>query len=129
MRKMEEIGVMLRAAREELSVTMEDLYERTKIKMRFLEAIEEGRFSEVPGEAYLRGFLKLYAQEVGLDPKEILKRYEKGTKGKKRDSSLAVPLTRQELRMKRRVKRKRQRLRAALFLILLLFVLWYVLRS
>jgi cytoskeletal protein RodZ len=47
----------------------------TRIPSSSLAAIERDRFDELPGEVFVRGFLKSYAQAVGLLPAEVLARY------------------------------------------------------
>ena len=61
----------LRAGRESLGLSINDVFKRTRIKVEFLRAIESGRLAALP-EAYAGLFLKNYAQELGLDPSEVL---------------------------------------------------------
>lgn len=72
---MQEIGGLLRDAREAQGMTLEDVERVTKIRRRYLGAIENGDFSQVPGEVQLRGFMRNYAAAVGLDPGAIIGRY------------------------------------------------------
>jgi cytoskeletal protein RodZ len=67
-----EIGRTLREAREARGLTFETVEDRTKIRARYLVALEAERFDELPGEAYARGFLRTYADAVGLDGQEVL---------------------------------------------------------
>ncbi|WP_058303999.1 helix-turn-helix domain-containing protein [Gorillibacterium timonense] len=71
-----ELGQMLKKARLDKGITMEDLQETTKIRKRYLEAIEEGNFKVLPGNFYVRAFIKSYAEAVGLDPNEVLGLYK-----------------------------------------------------
>ena len=64
-----------REHRKQHSITLEEISERTKINIRFLEAIEEGNFDVLP-ETYLRLFLRAYAVEIGVDPDEAIEKYE-----------------------------------------------------
>jgi len=61
--------------REEHSITLEEISERTKINLRFLKAIEEGNFDILP-ETYMRLFLRAYAIEIGIDPDEAIEKLE-----------------------------------------------------
>ncbi|MGC9512798.1 MAG: helix-turn-helix domain-containing protein [Fidelibacterota bacterium] len=62
---------LLKKKRIQKKITLEDLSLKTKINVRYFEAIERGDFSALP-ETYIRLFLKSYAQELGLDFEEIL---------------------------------------------------------
>lgn len=72
----EGFGAYLRKKREERGLSLEELVERTKIPMRHLEAIESGRFHLLPGPAYVRGFLRLYASALELDPEAIVSLFQ-----------------------------------------------------
>lgn len=65
----------LRRAREKAGLSIEELSSRTKIQITLLEAIEAGNFARVPGGLFVRGFLRAYAREVGLDPEEVVSQY------------------------------------------------------
>lgn len=69
------IGEELRQAREERGVSLGDLSERTKIRISALRAIEADDWQHLPGGVITRGFLKLCAREVGVDPDAIAERY------------------------------------------------------
>ena len=66
----------LRAHREAIGMSLEELFERTRINPEYLRAIETGNYDVLP-EIYIRLFLKKYAQEVGLDVEETLDKYDK----------------------------------------------------
>ncbi|WP_068608453.1 RodZ domain-containing protein [Paenibacillus swuensis] len=69
---MSELGQLLKNARLEKGYTLEDVQDITKIRKHYLEAIEEGNFKALPGNFYVRAFIKTYAETVGLDPEETL---------------------------------------------------------
>ncbi len=73
---LEELGATLQQARQKKSLSLEELEIRTKIKVRYLDAIECGDLSRLPAEVYLKGFLRGYAKVVGLDPDEIITQYQ-----------------------------------------------------
>lgn len=77
---MDEIGQKLRAARVEKGLTIDDLQQKTKIQKRYLIAIEEGQFNQLPGDFYVRAFVKQYADEVGLNSAELLNEYDASMK-------------------------------------------------
>lgn len=68
---MTELGQKLREAREAKGFSLDQLQEMTKIQKRYLVSIEEGNYDVLPGEFYVRGFIKQYAEAVGLNPEEI----------------------------------------------------------
>jgi cytoskeletal protein RodZ len=73
---MKEIGEKLRAAREARKISLQEIQDTTKIRRRYLEAIESGAMEVIPGEVYRRGFIINYANAVGLDGEELLRQSE-----------------------------------------------------
>ena len=72
----------LKAAREYKKVTLEEISASTKINVNFLQALEDGRWDILP-EPYIKGFLKAYAQSVGMNVLKVLKKYDELEKGVK----------------------------------------------
>lgn len=69
---MKELGRLLREKRESKGLSVDDLYQRTRIRQRVIEAIESGRFDEVPGgEVYARGFIRTMCEELGINYQEV----------------------------------------------------------
>jgi Helix-turn-helix domain len=62
-----EIGNSLRAARERQGLGYPEVELATKIRAKYIRALEEEDFDAVPGDAYVRGFLRTYADYLGLD--------------------------------------------------------------
>ncbi len=69
------LGTFLKHQRERRGVSVAELSRVTRIPLMSLEAIESDRFDELPGEVFVRGFLKAYAQAVALVPADVLARY------------------------------------------------------
>lgn len=69
---MADIGQILKNARKEKGLTLDDLQQTTKIQKRYLIAIEEDNFDSLPGKFYVRAFIKQYAETVGLNAEELL---------------------------------------------------------
>ncbi|MDR7417597.1 MAG: DUF4115 domain-containing protein [Armatimonadota bacterium] len=63
-----DIGAALRQARVERGLSLTELQARTKVRARYLAALEEGRFQDLPPYPFARGFLQTAAEELGLDP-------------------------------------------------------------
>lgn len=87
---MQQIARQLKEAREEQGITLEMLHQRTKIRIRYLQAIETGAFHLVPGQVYLKGFIRSYARVVGVDAEPLLKEYDQ-TSGESAAPERAVP--------------------------------------
>lgn len=62
-----EVGAVLRAARLKRGASLEAVAQQTRIPKRYLEALENDRFSEFPAIVYLRGFMKEYCEHLDLD--------------------------------------------------------------
>jgi cytoskeletal protein RodZ len=65
------VGDQLRDAREARGVDVYRVERDTKIRAKFISALEAGDFAELPGDVYIRGFLRNYASYLGLDPDEM----------------------------------------------------------
>lgn len=72
---MGELGTILRETRESLGLSIEQAEQETRIRRVFLEALEEERFDQLPGDVYVRGFIRNYGRYLGLDPQELLPLY------------------------------------------------------
>jgi cytoskeletal protein RodZ len=82
----------LYAARERKGVDLYRAERDTKIRARYLAALERGEYKELPGDVYTKGFLRNYALYLGLDPEEILGQWrrERGD-GAQARPALAIP--------------------------------------
>ena len=69
-------GQILCKAREAKSWDLAEAEEATKIRVRYLQALEEENYSVLPGNAYIKGFLRTYAKNLGLNPEEVLSLYK-----------------------------------------------------
>lgn len=70
------IGRLLRTSREERYVSLDQASKALHIRARYLQALEEGNFPELPGVAYTKGYLQSYAAYLQLDKEEMLRRFE-----------------------------------------------------
>ena len=66
-----DIGSQLRAAREAHSLTLEQVFKATRIKVSYLEAIEANQFQALPGPVQARGFVRSYANFLDLDGEHL----------------------------------------------------------
>lgn len=76
MQALKDIGALLRQTREERGLSLEQLQSETKIRLRYLEALEAGDESIIPGEVYVKGFLRFYANQLGLDGHALVEEYK-----------------------------------------------------
>lgn len=73
---MESIGHFLRSERELRQLSLEELAQTTRIPLRSLQLLEDDRMESLPGDVFVRGFVKSYAKAVGLGVEEVLRRYD-----------------------------------------------------
>ncbi|HUI68295.1 MAG TPA: RodZ domain-containing protein [Nitrospirota bacterium] len=69
------LGKYLRDAREAMGIDIRDAAMQTRISVNYLHALEEEDFSKLPGEVFVKGFLKNYGRFLHLEEAEVLKRY------------------------------------------------------
>lgn len=81
----------LKEAREKAAISLKEIASKTRIDIKFLQAIEEGKFDVMP-EVYIRAFLKEYASHSNLNPAEVLRKYELAKENKPIDEMDEEPL-------------------------------------
>lgn len=81
---MESIGDTLREARRSKRASLEDASRSTKIKLDILEKLEADEFDRLAAPMYTKGFLKLYADYLGLDSQQIVDAYLESQGGLRR---------------------------------------------
>lgn len=74
--RLSELGNQLKEARLEKNYSLDELQQITKIQKRYLVGIEEGNYAVMPGNFYVRAFIKQYAEAVGLDPEVLFEQFE-----------------------------------------------------
>jgi cytoskeletal protein RodZ len=72
---MSDLGDLLREARESQGLSLEQVETDTRIRHRFLVALESGVYEALPGQVYVKGFLRTYASYLGLDAEQVLGLY------------------------------------------------------
>lgn len=73
---MARLGEALRAQRERMGITLEQAAEDTRIRDKFLRALEGGDYQTLPGVVYTKGFLRNYADYLGLDPEQLIAQFQ-----------------------------------------------------
>ncbi|HEU4581061.1 MAG TPA: helix-turn-helix domain-containing protein [Polyangiaceae bacterium] len=72
---MEPVGQYLRRQREARRMSLEEVARATRVPLASMERLEAGQFDELPGEVFVRGFLRSYARAVDVPCDEVLARY------------------------------------------------------
>jgi cytoskeleton protein RodZ len=85
------MGADLRAARERVGCTLPAMAAHLRIRLPYLEAIEDGRIADLPGNAYAMGFVRTYASSLGLDADEISRRFRAEAAEVNRKTELSFP--------------------------------------
>ncbi len=73
---MDELGQILRQARENKGLTLKEVQDQIRINPAYLQALEESDYSALPSAVHARGFLRNYARFLNLDPAPLLERYQ-----------------------------------------------------
>jgi cytoskeleton protein RodZ len=73
---MADIGATLREARTRQRIEISDLEAETKIRAKYLRALENEEWDQLPGPAYVKSFLRTYADALGLDGKLLIAEYK-----------------------------------------------------
>ncbi|MEN6411164.1 MAG: RodZ domain-containing protein [Veillonellales bacterium] len=72
---MQTVGQALRSEREKKNLTIKDIEAATSIRSLYINAIEEDNYKVIPGEVYLKGFIRNYANYLGLNGEEMVALY------------------------------------------------------
>ena len=133
---MEGIGGILRDARERKNATFEQIEDSTKIKKRYLMALELEEWDQMPGKVYAKGFLRTYARYLGLDEQSLSDLFELAVAGQETGKSVPIhaaeekppkPKTRKkrrEIDLHNKPRIKMIYLLCALSVVILLFCVW-----
>ena len=71
----EDFGSYLKSERELRGVTLDELHSKTKIPVRYLEALEKNQFDELPEEVFIRGYIRSVSNVIGAQEDEVLSTY------------------------------------------------------
>ncbi len=85
------IGAELRAARQRLGRSLPEVADTLRIRPAFIEAIEDGRLADLPGNVYAVGFIRSYAASLGLDANEVARRFRAEEQAVNRAAELSFP--------------------------------------
>ena len=85
------VGALLKASRLRIGDELRHIANILKIRYVYLEAIEDGRFEDLPGHTYSMGFVRAYAEHLGLDSDEVIRRFKNQVVGDYPEPSLDFP--------------------------------------
>lgn len=88
---MGQIGEILKTARLNKGITIKEAEEETKIRVKYLEALESESFHEIPGMVYVKGFLNNYATFLGLDAQEMVQLFKLSVPQTQEDDIIMEP--------------------------------------
>ncbi len=88
------VGQQLEKARTQRGIELNEVERVTKIRLKFLRAMEGDRFDELPDPYYARSFLATYAEYLGLDPEPLVDRVRETTKASERPGPVPVGVVR-----------------------------------
>ena len=79
---METVGKILKSARIEQNLSLDDIEKATSIRRRYLEAIENDDYENAPGDVFVKGIIRTYGNYLGLNGTELVDIYKAETAGK-----------------------------------------------
>ncbi len=96
------LGERLRKLRSECSVNLTEIARHTGIRREYIELLERGEYTKLPADVYIRGFIRSYARCLGVDPKGLIRLYERERSiarnlGKEPEESLSAPKRKSKL--------------------------------
>lgn len=98
----ENFGLYLKHERELRGVPLEEIAESTKIHIRFLEALENGDFDLLPGEVFIKGYIRSYARMIGVDAADMINTYDESAGKDRREKTREVQVANQRIRSRKK---------------------------
>ncbi len=93
----EDFGLFLKNQREDRGIPLEHISSTTRIHTRFLSALEDNRFDDLPGEVFVKGYIQAYAKSLGANSDDFLDTYDRSV-GLKRKEEHDAKIRQQENR-------------------------------
>ena len=112
------IGSSLHEARTRQNLELEEMEQRTKVRAKYLRLLEDERFDQLPGHAYTKGFLQVYADALGLDGRLYVEEYNSRYVAGEDELSPRLPRGPSRSPRRRRERRETRTVAAALAAIL-----------
>ena len=116
------LGSYLRSERENRSIALGDVSRTTKIPVRSLERLEKGEYEALPGEVFVRGFIKSYARCLGIDDEGVLLIYDSEKERRCANEEAVERVVVEEQRRDEGAGLARRRVGLAVFVVLILII-------
>lgn len=100
----DDIGTLLKVRRQELGLSLQDAAQRTRIRKSYLESLEASQFSDLPGNVYVKGFVRVYSNYLGLDSAPLLAMLEVPTDERLEPTRASAPALRTHISTSKRRK-------------------------
>lgn len=120
-----EIGKTLREARTRQGLSIHDAEDATKIRTRYLQALEQDDFETIPGSAFVMGFLRTYADYLGLDADTLVEEYRRQYDPRFL-ADHRIPTTEPQTHPRRRASRGSDYLVVAIVALIILLILAWI---
>ncbi len=92
LKRSQSVGALLRQARQGFGRDVGQIGAALRIRASHLQAIEDGRYEELPGGTYAIGFIRTYAEYLGLDGHEMVRRFKQEIEGQEFKHDLSFPM-------------------------------------
>jgi cytoskeleton protein RodZ len=86
------VGALLRASRLRIGEDLRDVARNLRIRHVYMQAIEDSNYGDLPGTAYAVGFVRAYAEYLGLDSGEVVRRFKEEYQGVENRPDLVFPV-------------------------------------
>jgi len=85
------VSELLKTTRERTGQDLQTVAQVLRIRFVYLEAIEDGRYEDLPGKTYVVGFVRAYSEHLGLDAEEVVKQFKDEISGLEGKAELVFP--------------------------------------
>lgn len=93
---MESLGHYLKVQRKLRDISLEEVSRSSKVSPNWLVLLENDDFDKLPGDIFAKGYLRLYAEAIGLDPDDVVLRYELQSRTEEDAASQPIPFWRRK---------------------------------
>ncbi len=126
---METIGKILKQTREEKGISLQEISHKTKVSLSYLKAIEAEDWEALPPKPYVKGFLRLYASSLGLDPEQFIAYYEQNLASSEPRCSPSDKIKNLKKQKEVLLRKKRLWIAGIVFLLAIVFLIFLLRKS